>query len=122
MFRNGIPAVVLLLAAWAPAAAEGEFSKDIRPLFQRYCLSCHSTSQKIGELDLERFSDAAAARRDLQVWTRVIDMVESDQMPPRRRFSPAPPSACGSSSGLGTCWSPRRDPERETPAGWCCAA
>ena len=89
MLRNGIPAVALLLVAWAPAGAEGEFSRDIRPLIQRYCLSCHSTSQKIGELDLERFSDAAEARRDLQVWTRVIDMVESGQMPPESSLQPS---------------------------------
>ena len=89
MLRNGIPAVALLLAAWAPAGAEGEFSRDIRPLIQRYCLSCHSTSQKIGELDLERFSDSAAAGRDLQVWTRVIDMVESGQMPPEASPQPS---------------------------------
>ncbi len=88
MFRNGIPAVVLLLAAWSPAGAEGEFSKHIRPLIQRYCLSCHSTSQQIGELDLERFADAAAARRDLEVWTRVIAMVESGQMPPEASLQP----------------------------------
>ncbi len=89
MFRNAIPAVALLLAAWAPVAAEGEFSRDIRPLIQRYCLSCHSTSQKIGELDLERFSDEAAVRRDLQVWTGVIDMVESGQMPPEASLQPS---------------------------------
>ena len=88
MFRNGIPAVALLLAAWVPAGAEEEYSKAIRPLIQRYCLSCHSTSQKIGELDLERFSDAAAVRRDLQVWPRVIDMVESGQMPPEASAQP----------------------------------
>ena len=91
MFRNGIPAVALLLVAWAPAGAEGEFSQDILPLLQRYCLSCHSTSQKIGELDLERFSDAAAVRRDLQVWPQVVNMVESGQMPPEK--SPQPSEA-----------------------------
>ena len=89
MFRNGIPAVALLLAAWVPAGAEEEYSKAIRPLLQRYCLTCHSTSQKIGELDLERFSDAAAVRRDLQVWPRVIDMVESGQMPPEASLQPS---------------------------------
>ena len=89
MFRNGIPAVALLLAAWVPAGAEEEYSKAIRPLIQRYCLSCHSTSQKIGELDLERFSDATAVRRDLQVWPRVIDMVESGQMPPGTSLQPS---------------------------------
>ena len=89
MFRNGIPAVALLLAAWAPAGAEEEYSKAIRPLLQRYCLTCHSTSQKIGELDLERFSDVAAVRRDLQVWTGVIAMVESGQMPPEASLQPS---------------------------------
>lgn len=89
MFRNGIPAVALLLAAWVPAGAEEEYSKAIRPLLQRYCLTCHSTSQKIGELDLERFSDVAAVRRDLQVWTGVIAMVESGQMPPEASLQPS---------------------------------
>lgn len=88
MFRNGIPAVALLLAAWAPAGAEGEYSQTILPLLQRYCLTCHSASQKIGELDLERFSDGAAARRDPQVWTRVVGMVESGQMPPEESLQP----------------------------------
>ncbi len=89
MFRNGIPAVALLLVAWAPAGAEEEYSKAIRPLLQQYCLTCHSTSQKIGELDLERFSDGAAVRRDLQVWSRVIAMVESGQMPPEASVQPS---------------------------------
>ena len=89
MFRNGIPAVALLLAAWVPAGAEEEYSEAILPLLQRYCLTCHSTSQKIGELDLERFSDVAAAPRDLQVWTGVITMVESGQMPPEESLQPS---------------------------------
>lgn len=91
MFRNAIPAVALLLAAGSTAGAEEEFSRAIRPLIRQYCLSCHSTSQKIGELDLERFSDAAAVRRDLQVWPRVVHMVESGQMPPEA--SPQPSAA-----------------------------
>ena len=122
MFRNGIPAVALLLAAWVPAGAEEEYSKAIRPLLQRYCLTCHSTSQKIGELDLERFSDAAAVRRDLQVWPRVIDMVESGQMPPEASLQPSGAERRQILEWARACWSRKRDPEREIRAGWCCAA
>ena len=89
MLRNGVMAVGLLLAGSAPAGAQGEFSQAIRPLLQQYCLTCHSTSRKIGELDLERFSDAAAVRRDLEVWSRVVRMVESGQMPPQASLQPS---------------------------------
>ena len=89
MLRNGVMAVALLLVGWASARADQEYSQTIRPLLQRYCLTCHSTSRKIGELDLERFSDAAAVRRDLQVWSRVVRMVESGQMPPQASLQPS---------------------------------
>ena len=89
MLRNGVMAVALLLVGWASARADQEYSEAIRPLLQRYCVTCHSTSRKIGELDLERFSDATAVRGDLQVWSRVVHMVESGQMPPRASLQPS---------------------------------
>ena len=123
MFRNGIPAVALLLAAWVPAGAEEEYSKAIRPLLKQYCLTCHSTSQKIGELDLERFSDGAEVRQGPaglapgRQYGRIRPDAPRGVASAERRRAPA-----NSSNGRGGCWRPRRDPEPEIPAGWCFAA
>ena len=44
------PAVARDASAFADLAAE--YKKTIRPLLGRYCLGCHSTKKKVGELDL----------------------------------------------------------------------
>ena len=33
-----------------------EYRKQARPVMDQFCLGCHSTAQRIGELDLERFA------------------------------------------------------------------
>ena len=40
-----------------PAAApKDDFASVVQPVVQKYCLSCHSTKVKKGDLDLERFA------------------------------------------------------------------
>lgn len=43
------------VASWA---GEGGFDTDVRPFVTRYCIECHSTADKAGEVDLERFVEA----------------------------------------------------------------
>jgi len=85
----------MLLAAvlsWpAPAAAPdlgAEYAERIKPILQKHCLSCHSTSKKKGDLDLERFSSLDAVRKDLKPWPLVIENLENGEMPPKK--SPQP--------------------------------
>ncbi len=90
MVRNSILGSVLLLIGSAPAQAGEEYSESIRPLLKQYCLICHSSTRKIGELDLERFASVEEVRQDLQVWSHVIEMLELGEMPPKASLQPTP--------------------------------
>ncbi|CAN5500339.1 hypothetical protein BH23VER1_BH23VER1_11840 [soil metagenome] len=85
--------LVLCLAAchapWVEAAAEdGHFGGAIRPLLERFCISCHSTDDQKGDLDLERFGDMAAVERDAGVWELVEEQVALGEMPPEKEEQP----------------------------------
>ena len=58
------------------------FEQDVRPLLEQYCLTCHSTLEREGELDLERFGKFDDVRRDPQTWQKVLEMLDNGEMPP----------------------------------------
>lgn len=68
---------------------QGEYARDVRPLLQRYCLQCHSTKEKKGSLDLERFTSLDLVRKDLGPWQQLIEMLEAGEMPPKKKRQPA---------------------------------
>ena len=95
---------VSLLVLWSaaaatPAAGTGgdvfreladEYRDRIRPLTQQYCLSCHSTEQQVGELDLEQFATLTDVRGGTKSWLKVIEMLDNGEMPPEFAKQPAP--------------------------------
>lgn len=64
---------------------------ELRPVLQKFCVGCHSTSEKAGELDLERFTSLASVRKDVKPWQAMILQLESGEMPPKGE--PQPTSA-----------------------------
>jgi Protein of unknown function (DUF1592)/Protein of unknown function (DUF1588)/Protein of unknown function (DUF1587)/Protein of unknown function (DUF1585)/Protein of unknown function (DUF1595)/Cytochrome C oxidase, cbb3-type, subunit III len=70
-----------------PLHADVEY-KTVRPLVQKYCLSCHSTKLRKGSLDLERFVTTADLRTDLKPWQMAIEMLETAEMPPKGKLQP----------------------------------
>jgi Protein of unknown function (DUF1587)/Planctomycete cytochrome C len=59
-----------------------EYELDVRPLLTKYCLKCHSTKARQGDLDLERFVSLAHARQDTKVWLKVAEQLDQGEMPP----------------------------------------
>ncbi|MCY3778152.1 MAG: DUF1592 domain-containing protein [Candidatus Aminicenantes bacterium] len=94
---------VSLLVLWSSAAANlaagtggdvfrelaDEYRDRIRPLTQEYCLSCHSTEQQVGELDLEQFATLTDVRGGTKSWLKVIEMLDNGEMPPGFAKQPA---------------------------------
>jgi hypothetical protein len=64
-------------------ALAAEYSQFARPLLKQFCLDCHSTAAKEGELDLERFSSFDAVRGDSRAWLKVVEMLDHREMPPK---------------------------------------
>ncbi len=84
------------LALLAVAAVGGddrppadEYAASVRPLMVKYCLGCHSTAKKKGDLDLERFATVEQARRDVRPWQAVVENLENGEMPPKKSPQPS---------------------------------
>lgn len=85
---SSVDRVIILVLLWlgaatAPAFAV-DFENDIRPLMQRYCVSCHNAETTKGDLDLSRFESTAMVQDSLALWQRIAKRVESREMPPRK--------------------------------------
>lgn len=89
-FRNAgiLPAVAGSMALATPE--DDHFSTTIRPLLDEYCITCHSTEDQEGELDLERFDSLAAIAKDPSVWEQVEEQLELGEMPPKKKPQPTP--------------------------------
>ena len=80
---------VLGLAQLAMAAdAAADYEQRIRPLLKTYCFACHSMKTKKGGLNLERFPTLQQVRADIEPWQSMLEMLESDEMPPKGKPRP----------------------------------
>ena len=70
------------------ARLDADYKKSVRPLLSKYCLGCHSTKKKIGELDLERFTTFALVRTGTKSWLKVAEMLDNGEMPPKKSAQP----------------------------------
>ncbi len=88
--RRTLLIAVLLLPAFRPADPDlgRDYAEKVKPVLAKYCLDCHSTQKKKGDLDLERFSSLDAIRRDLKPWPLVIENLENGEMPPKKSAQP----------------------------------
>ncbi len=64
------------------SSADDEFEQTIRPILRDYCVTCHSTDQQEGELDLERFGSLDQVKRHADVWEQVQEQLTLGTMPP----------------------------------------
>jgi hypothetical protein len=65
------------------------FGGDIQPLFRKYCFGCHSGDLTEADLDFGAFPSFESVRRNIPVWQKVGEMLESGQMPPKKAKKPS---------------------------------
>ena len=65
------------------------FQKDIQPLLQEYCFSCHGEGKKKGDLALDIYKDEKAILADRKVWEKVLHNVVTREMPPEKKKQPS---------------------------------
>src|SRR5262249_26249576 len=66
-----------------------EYTSEIRPLVQRYCVRCHSEKRQEAEVNLQRFAALADVRQGSRTWQKVLEMLDSGQMPPKEAKQPS---------------------------------
>ena len=99
--RWSIPWLVLTLAAWLvpplpvlanqtpapPPQVSLSGPPQLRPIVNRYCVSCHSDSLRTGGLSLETM-DAVHVSEGAELWERVLEKLRLRAMPPPGRPRP----------------------------------
>ena len=66
----------------ADEARTAEFQKYVLPVLSARCSGCHSAQLKSGNLNLEQFSNASLAPRQIEIWKKVRDRLTAGTMPP----------------------------------------
>ncbi len=56
---------------------------------EQYCFGCHGGDQPEAGLALDSYEDNLSVIKDYDVWERVLDMIETSQMPPEGNDQPA---------------------------------
>jgi mono/diheme cytochrome c family protein len=69
-------------------AKSGPFEQVVAPFVAKHCATCHSTEKKKGNLALTTYKDAQDLLKNRKVWTSVLQMVGSGEMPPVGRPQP----------------------------------
>jgi hypothetical protein len=64
------------------------YGKEVRPLLLRYCVRCHSAKKHEGDVDLQSFASLGDVRKAPRTWQKVLEMLDSEQMPPRDTRQP----------------------------------
>ncbi len=77
-----LPLMLPMALSLTAAAGEASFTKDIKPLLDTYCISCHSPEKKKGDLDLTLIKDDQAASRATKLWRNDNEQVHGHDMPP----------------------------------------
>ena len=68
-----------------PSKAAAPIARPQRAFLENHCLDCHDAETQKGEINLELTKIDWNAEPDRLLWARVLDSVESGEMPPKKR-------------------------------------
>ena len=83
----GLIGLALVSVGLAPAA-DPTFDKQGVAFLKSYCLNCHSGDRPKAELSLSKYNDAKSLVRDRKTWQRVVEVVQTGEMPPANKPRP----------------------------------
>jgi hypothetical protein len=81
--QSDAPAVALSSPRPCP-----DFERDVAPLIEKYCVSCHDAASARGKLVLENAPGSPSSTRREAPWRLVADVLKNRSMPPEGEPSP----------------------------------
>jgi hypothetical protein len=63
---------------------ERRFRDVVQPFLTDYCLGCHGTKKQSAKLNLSYYGSTERVAKDLQIWERVCERLEAEEMPPAK--------------------------------------
>jgi hypothetical protein len=82
--------LVALMSFLAVSVAHAEGDNPAAGFLKTYCLSCHDSAKKRGDVDLGRFSTEASVAGARKIWLDALRIVKNGEMPPVGAKQPTP--------------------------------
>src|SRR5688572_24635873 len=100
MMKRPLPSLFLSLSSFvaagafaagaeAPVSGTVKFAENIKPLLEQYCFDCHNADKRKGDVDLVKVTESTNFLEHHEVWEKVVEMLESGDMPPEKKPQPA---------------------------------
>lgn len=62
--------------------ARADFVQEVRPLLEKHCFRCHKEGKEKGGVNLTHPNDDLGVLKEYKLWRRVVNQVQSGEMPP----------------------------------------
>lgn len=82
--------ITILGAAYADSLLAQElydYETEIRPLLSKKCFECHNTNMPKANVNLDNYKEKGRVISDGAFWLKVLDQIETREMPPKNRPS-----------------------------------
>ena len=74
-------ALALSLALSGLSAADDEFSREVRPFLDNYCVPCHGPQQQKSRIRVDHLTASMKDRKEAELWARMLEALEFGEMP-----------------------------------------
>ena len=81
----------LLICSGLKSFGAADFQKDIKPLLEKYCTSCHGPEKQKAKLRMDQLNPDMVNGHDAEMWQEALDLINISDMPPEK--SKAQPSS-----------------------------
>ena len=72
------------------AAGPGADAKSVIAFVDAHCMRCHGKEDPEGDLSLHTLSPDPKSPKDIEIWKKIFEQLDSGQMPPRKAKPPSP--------------------------------
>ncbi|MEI7823101.1 MAG: DUF1588 domain-containing protein, partial [Verrucomicrobiota bacterium] len=90
--KTTLATLILTLSMFsaATAAGPGADAKSVIAFVDAHCMRCHGKEDPEGEISLHTLSPDPKSPKEIEIWKKIFEQLDSGQMPPRKAKQPSP--------------------------------
>lgn len=89
IFAVGFCAAAATAQAGLFSRPAADYRRDVKPLIDRHCTSCHGEKKPKSGLSFDAFQNESDVRRNWRTWLNVAQRLEAGDMPPEEKPQPS---------------------------------
>ena len=82
--------LAMLVGSEALASEPSADAKYVRAFLDTHCIRCHGKEDPEGEISLHTLSPDPKSPKEIEIWKKIYEQLDSGQMPPRKAKQPSP--------------------------------